>query len=166
MPAQRLRRNRRLTLFSQFVHNGIDLIDAEHSPEDYPYVWVANALHTDTDIRDILSEATAAVEGRLDLVDQSHLFTREYSVLIFYQHTRDFLRFAERVCEQAQLHRRSDYHSQIIPYTLTDLVADAKELSNQGSLASEDMLHNGFAYSPKPFSSKTASSSLTRKSSI
>lgn len=124
-----------VTIYSQFSLNGIDVIDPDHLPEDYPFVWITNAIRSDEDISQIIADiAKHFNDTQLSVVNISHLFSNEYAILIFYRNVNTFSRFADHLYHQYQVNLRSDVSSKIISYPKSSLLHEAASLEDQAAV--------------------------------
>lgn len=120
---------KKLYLFSQFSLNGLEIIDPEHLPEDYAYVWVANAVRSDRNICEAMSELSAFFPKRqLSVMDISHLFSNEYASLIFFSNMEIFAEYAGRLYQEYQICLRRDNSNKITDYSKQELLENARQL--------------------------------------
>lgn len=131
MPAKPAHRDRSITIFSQFSLNGVDIIDRDHLPDNYPFVWVTNAIRSDADIGKVMvTIAEHFPDSDLSVVNISHLFSNEYAMLIFYRSLEDFSTFADYLYEEYRIALRRDFSTSIVDLPKATLLQAAEKLES------------------------------------
>lgn len=107
----------------------MEVIDPDYLPENFPYVWITNAVHGDDNICEAMLELAEDFPDKLlSVVDISHLFSKEYAALVFYNDVPTFTRFIDRLYADFTLCLRDNNSLKTFSYPKSELLRSARAL--------------------------------------